>query len=450
MTTKIFTQEATIQFSPRILSDALGSKIIERDSIAIAEQVKNANDANANKVTIDFSKMYSDDIIEISDNGEGMTSEEIRSKWFLVATNNKEHDTDQLGGKGIGRFSFFRLGDEIKVETTKNGITSSFTLKKEELEKRQTTDNIIINIDQVEVDKNKESGTKISIYNLNSDIDLNEISLDLENLNEPFTTKNFNIIYPQSFNPTKYLTLNKAIQYAPFYVSGEVEGDNLIKYTFKCIFKGKTIYKNEIPTQLCVNNPKNVNIGKIKFEIYNYYFAHWFANKIDIKKTTLQAEFLNAYQGITVYRNSYKIYGHGKEDWLKLAEKRVLKGSESFDNKLTFGYIVLDPKNSTSLEEKTNREGFLRGKVQKYFFDATNTIIDEFNKDRKNAIQKLKKHINTLETSKENKSTTTTENPTNSANTSTAANPTSGANASTTTNPTSGANTSTTTNPTSG
>lgn len=132
MLTDLVNEKASIQFSPRIISEALGSKIIERDSIAIAEQIKNATDANATQVTIDFSKMYEEDekLITIVDNGEGMSLDEIKDKWLNVATNNKTFDNTQLGGKGIGRFSLFRLADEIEIETTKNGFTNIFTLKK--------------------------------------------------------------------------------------------------------------------------------------------------------------------------------------------------------------------------------------------------------------------------------------------------------------------------------
>lgn len=398
MLTDLVNEKASIQFSPRIISEALGSKIIERDSIAIAEQIKNATDANATQVTIDFSKMYEEDekLITIVDNGEGMSLDEIKDKWLNVATNNKTFDNTQLGGKGIGRFSLFRLADEIEIETTKNGFTNSFTLKKDDLENRTTTNDIEVDIKQVKMGLGGTNGTKISLRKLNNDIDLDEISLDLENLNEPFTEKHFEIKYPSTYSPTKFLDINDAIQYAPFYVSAEIEGNKIITYSFKCICNNKTIYENETPNQIYITDSNDINIGKIKFKIYNYYFSPTYMKKVGIKKGTLQNYFLSAYQGISVYRSHYKIYGHGKEDWLKLAEKRVSRAADNIDNKLTFGYIILDSEKSISLEEKTNREGFLRSKIQKYFYNASNAIVNEFNKDRKLAISILNKYSNSL------------------------------------------------------
>ncbi|PED36901.1 hypothetical protein CON24_17335 [Bacillus cereus] len=408
MLTDLVNEKASIQFSPRIISEALGSKIIERDSIAIAEQIKNATDANATQVTIDFSKMYEEDekLITIVDNGEGMSLDEIKDKWLNVATNNKTFDNTQLGGKGIGRFSLFRLADEIEIETTKNGFTNIFTLKKDDLENRTTTNDIEVDIKQVKMGLGETTGTKISLRKLNNDIDLEEIALDLENLNEPFTEKHFEIKYPNTYSTTNFLDIDEAVKYAPFYVSAEIEGNKIIKYSFKCICNNKTIYENETPNQIIVPDSNDINIGKIEFEIYNYYFSPAYMKKIGIKKGYLQNHFLSAYQGISVYRNHYKIYGHGKEDWLKLAEKRVARAADNIDNKLTFGYIILDSEKSMSLEEKTNREGFLRSKIQKYFYNASNAIVNEFNKDRKNAISILNEYSNSLSDQPKTKATT--------------------------------------------
>ncbi|MFP3919965.1 hypothetical protein U5N28_19355, partial [Lysinibacillus telephonicus] len=101
-----------------------------------------------------------------------------------------------------------------------------------------------------------------------------------------------------------------------------------------------------------------------------------------------------AYQGINVYRNGYKIYGHGKEDWLKLAEKRLKRSSDNIDNKQTFGYVILCPEKSVYLEEKTNREGFIRNDTSTYFTKIIDAIITQFGQDRKKSISKIKVLVN--------------------------------------------------------
>ena len=121
--------KAKFNFNGRTLYDLLGGENIETDSIAIAEQIKNSRDANATDVTIDFSKME-ENIITITDNGQGMSLEEIHDNWLTIGTSSKINDSAKLGGKGVGRFSLFRLADKISIKTSKENITYNFTIDK--------------------------------------------------------------------------------------------------------------------------------------------------------------------------------------------------------------------------------------------------------------------------------------------------------------------------------
>ncbi|MGN4715646.1 ATP-binding protein [Bacillus cereus group sp. MYBK226-2] len=391
MTTNTQTHNAGILFSPRTISDSLGSKVIERDSIAIAEQIKNAVDATADKIVIDFTQMYQDDCIVITDNGGGMTLDEIKYNWLLVSTNNKVNDSSLSGGKGIGRFSLFRLCDEIKIETVNNGVLYHFTINKHDLEQHSNTNDITIQIHQESITSMHKTGTTIYLTKLSDEIDLDEIAIDLENLNEPFTKKRFVIKYPNNYKLTKFLNIDDAIKFAPFHLSAEIERDTVTKFMFKCTSNNEVLYQNEVFNESTDLIPNNVDLGKVKFEIYNFYFDRTYVKQTGMDLDKLRNDFLSAYQGINVYRNHFKIYGHGQEDWLKLAEKRVMRTGDYFDNKLTFGYILLDSDNSLALEEKTNREGFIKGRAQKYFYAITNLIVNQFNKDR-NICKKMLKN----------------------------------------------------------
>jgi signal transduction histidine kinase len=105
------------------LKDIIGRDLITNDFVAIFELVKNAFDAHAKRVDIEFDE----DSIIISDTGKGMSQADIVSKWLFVAYSAKrsgEEDADlprdyrdaiserrgYAGNKGIGRFSCDRLG----------------------------------------------------------------------------------------------------------------------------------------------------------------------------------------------------------------------------------------------------------------------------------------------------------------------------------------------------
>lgn len=113
------------------LKDLVGKDLIINDNVAIFELVKNAYDAYAKKVEIEFL----DDKIIIADNGKGMSLKDIKDKWLFLGYSAKKDGTEDnnsddkqtsyrdkirrhyAGAKGIGRFSCDRLGKELLLKT---------------------------------------------------------------------------------------------------------------------------------------------------------------------------------------------------------------------------------------------------------------------------------------------------------------------------------------------
>jgi hypothetical protein len=386
MSNNLIVHETGIGFDPRVIYESLGSKIIESDSIAIAEQIKNATDAGATNISVDFSNLK-ENLIEIIDDGSGMTIDEIKENWFFVASSNKNNKLSQLGGKGIGRFSLFRIANIIEIETVSNGIKCEFKLVKKELEDEEKLSDFKIRIN--ESNTREKNGTKIKLRDINS-IDLVEIQRELENFSLPESKKTFEVIYPDDLEMINYFAPEKCVSEAPFYAKIQFEGNKILSYNFSCNYKGQNIYINNnispIQTKISEINPW-FNLGNTTVLIYNYFFDNKVGNVTKEREKSIKEHFLSAYQGISVYRNNYKIYGHGENDWLKLAEKRLKRASENIDNKLTFGYITLDSEKSLSLEEKTNREGFIKNKVSIYFREIMELIVLQFGIDRKESVK---------------------------------------------------------------
>lgn len=118
------------------LKNLIGRDLISDKYIAIFELVKNSYDANASNVKISYlvSEQGIGKII-ISDNGTGMTYEDIIQKWLFVAYSEKkpqnrsksayreEIKREVAGAKGVGRFSCDRLGASLQLVTkTKDDI----------------------------------------------------------------------------------------------------------------------------------------------------------------------------------------------------------------------------------------------------------------------------------------------------------------------------------------
>lgn len=116
------------------LLSELGERLVERSHIALAELIKNAYDADASLVKVSVESDPDDDtlvVIEVDDNGTGMSIDDIKNYWMRIATTHKTKDSfstkygrQRTGAKGIGRFSCRRLGNRLTLCTTaklKNG-----------------------------------------------------------------------------------------------------------------------------------------------------------------------------------------------------------------------------------------------------------------------------------------------------------------------------------------
>src|SRR5690606_4961972 len=119
-----------IKAKSHILS-LLGDELIGSDSLAIFELVKNAYDADATIVTVEFINLNqpSQKII-IEDNGHGMTNKIIQDVWLTIGTdfkrgkNRKESphfNRVSFGNKGVGRLAVHKLAKKITLETQAKG-----------------------------------------------------------------------------------------------------------------------------------------------------------------------------------------------------------------------------------------------------------------------------------------------------------------------------------------
>lgn len=114
--------------------DMLGRQQIATIQNAIAELFKNAYDAYAKKVQVDYLKNNGPDgngTLLIRDNGFGMTQEDFENKWLVLGTESKvktdspdssyvppgETPRKITGEKGIGRLAIALLGRQVVVFT---------------------------------------------------------------------------------------------------------------------------------------------------------------------------------------------------------------------------------------------------------------------------------------------------------------------------------------------
>ena len=124
----------------------LGDQLIKNERIALVELIKNAYDADANRVEVRFEN-FRDDMshnansrIVVRDDGVGMSPEIIRTRWMNPAAPHKYLDKQKgkerspnknrviQGEKGIGRFAVLKLGKVITVTTRQRDADSEMVL----------------------------------------------------------------------------------------------------------------------------------------------------------------------------------------------------------------------------------------------------------------------------------------------------------------------------------
>ena len=96
----------------------LGERLVGKPYVALAELVKNAYDADATEVEIEFGP----DEIVVSDNGDGMSREDFKGFWMRIGTTHKQRalltsrfKRSVTGAKGVGRLSVQFLGSALTM-----------------------------------------------------------------------------------------------------------------------------------------------------------------------------------------------------------------------------------------------------------------------------------------------------------------------------------------------
>lgn len=200
-----------IRAKSHILS-LLGNELIGSDSLAIFELVKNAYDADAENIKINFIDLNtSNQKIIIEDDGHGMTSEVIQDVWLTIGTdfkrgrNRKESPKFKrvsFGNKGVGRLAVHKLAKVITLETQTQGDMFSNRLTidwKTLIESKEYIQELEVEIEYVvETLFEKGQGTRIILSNLTTPFwtkkSLKDLVRKIENIKNPFREfSNFDI-----------------------------------------------------------------------------------------------------------------------------------------------------------------------------------------------------------------------------------------------------------------
>lgn len=227
------SESLKMSFDPATI-EHLGVKMYSKLPNAIAELIANAYDADATEVKI---KLYdkNEKKILVEDNGVGMTFYEVNEYFLRIGRNRRKEgqtvspsgERKVTGKKGLGKLSFFGIGNTIEVETIKeqSGKKVKFTLDWDEL--LATTGKDYQPKYEISDCNIELRGTKITLSNLQrkTDFDENDLAVSISKLFNLFDKKFCVLINRNDDSPIK---IDEKLKYENIEVDFEWEYSSLI------------------------------------------------------------------------------------------------------------------------------------------------------------------------------------------------------------------------------
>jgi len=379
-----------------------GSQSISSDSSAIFELVKNARDADAATVEITFENVEDPDgRIIISDDGHGMTRDDVENRWLVAGTDFKIANPKSRGGRrvwgemGIGRFSCERLSDKTTLISYPQGvdekIVMSFDWKKYK-DPKITFDQVVHRGYVDKKDEPKRHGVELVLEGLKSKwsaTKIRSLKRELGSYILPPELKgpdDFDIkITAEEFNLRKEQIESSVIKIAPLRMRAEYDGKRM---TIK-IYDVENEVKKLNEREPLIDSEKAC--GPFKFGLFFYPMdksgdTKWEKYYHDHLRDMDVREFLKEHSGIYLYRDYawMKPYG-GSYDWLGLEGKRVQRRSK-IGRSQVYGIVNISQEQNPGIRPTAHRE-VLQGNQP---FEDLKSLILHAIKDVENYRQEAK------------------------------------------------------------
>ena len=379
------------------LIDRLGRELVTRQETAVSELIKNAYDADATSVDMRFEETaQSNGTLTITDNGSGMTREELVSGFMRLSSTEKVREPisplfgrQRAGRKGIGRFAVQRLGQKLEIVTQTREADHALRVI---IDWSQFVSGIELGsiANRIEeVKRRAEHGTTLIISELREpwrEAALKRVYRSISELIQPITLRKRRASGPQdATKPISDLPVigsegtefqisiqhdkgekqeiidetTEVLQHALAVMEGFVDenGNGFWSCESKSLELKETIqpigYEREKP-DLPFPTLRNVD-----FKVHYFIFKAGFISKAVHKSIQGMAELRG---GIRLYRNGLRVasYGEPGDDWLGLeASSRNRDILPPHANYNFFGFVEIYDQTGEIFEETADREELL-------------------------------------------------------------------------------------------
>ena len=403
--------EDKLRFKPKArIIRTIGDQLISGPEAAVIELVKNAYDADATFVEIKFTPplLPRAGRISITDDGHGMSLDDIRLKWMEPATASKVKDRrspskarKMMGSKGIGRFAAAKLGAKMALTSTVETKEGRTAVLIPELDWSIFSDDVYLSdiaIDYLVQSVEEPTGTTVEVIELNENWTkdrLLKLYSELRRLLSPFSVSqekkdDFCVYFDLSdcndntvgFDPTdifqdandqfggnRYPGRGKRVHPFPllsacdYELGGVLAPDGAFEGSFTVHRAGRGAEIITIPGRGIKGSDST---GNVEVQLY------LFDREADALKSNMKAagmgdltatdarRLLDSISGVAIYREGFRVrpYGDPENDWLALDTRRVQDPSLRIGHNQIAGYLKIEAEKDSNLLERSSREGF--------------------------------------------------------------------------------------------
>ncbi len=397
----------------------IGRDLIQNSNAAVVELVKNAYDADSPDVRIEFtvSPLRSGFSIVIADHGHGMSRDDVVNKWMVPSTTDKfdrrksTAGRTMQGSKGVGRYAASILGTDLLLETTTSEgekTTAYFVWK--QFESAEYLDDVEIRLETTKV--SEPPGTRLTV---NGDDEFlsewdqgrfEKLQFELKKLKSPvdsvFKDDEFHIGlrvtgFPGVEDIDEIIDPYVLFDLYDYRIAGKIGGDGKGKITYSSQ-KARNIADERIDFDIKRDVPidfkKLIRSGDFEIDVRAFdrdndaiesLIGRGLREESGNYVGKNQArQLLNAYNGIGVYRNGFRIrpLGDADFDWLKLNARRAQNPSLHLGNNQVIGYVHIDSVDWSGLEEKSARDGLKENAAYNRLKEVTLAVIRQLERRR--------------------------------------------------------------------
>jgi signal transduction histidine kinase len=327
----------------------LGEQLVARKSVALAELIKNAYDADATQVRVNFEDVGTlGGTIIMTDDGQGMSLERLQSNWMRIATDYKVRNPvsprfgrQRAGAKGVGRFAARKLAHLCTLNTVASVGPSTWerttiTINWDDFRPGLDLSQVAASCTHQFSNEPLETGVTLvlsSVRDVWANQDLTEIWRDLQSLMPPFPDTS-EVHAGESSRQVTDPGFSVQIIAHEF---PDFEGDLSQQFLSAAVSKLTAIVKNGGQPEYCLQlrgseksydfRPANVRFPDLDgASCLVHYFLYDASSVRPIGMKAKEArEIGRQFGGVKIYLDKFRVvpYGDPGDDWLGLDEDRA-------------------------------------------------------------------------------------------------------------------------------